>query len=192
MNIPEKSEHKALTYKTHIRGQDVLLVKPQTYMNLSGESVQSLLAYYKVPLENLLVIHDDIDQTFLSIKLQKNSSSGGQNGINSIHERLGTQDYARLKMGVGRPVFKNQSVSDHVLQNFNGLEESFLHSWIDTAILAIENYVEYGYQKAASLTNIKVPPFQELIERELVDTQDLSKNDYTKLIQSLKTKKESK
>jgi PTH1 family peptidyl-tRNA hydrolase len=188
LNLSEKHEHKALTYKAKIKNQDVLLVKPQTYMNLSGESVQPLMAFYKIPLENLLVIHDDIDQTFLSLKLQKNSSSGGQNGVKSVHEKLGTQDYARLKMGVGRPTFSGQSAADHVLQNFNSLEESFIPSWIESTCDAVETFIEKGFHKAASVVNTKIPHMNELIERQLVDPIDLSKNNYTKLVQSLKTK----
>lgn len=189
LSLPEKSEHKALTYKAKIKDKDVLFVKPQTYMNLSGESVQPLMAFYKIPLENLLVIHDDIDQTFLSLKLQKNSSSGGQNGINSIHEKLGTADYARLKMGVGRPTFPGQSAADHVLQNFNGLEESFMPSWIEVSCKSVEAFIEKGFHKAASVVNTKIPHIKELVERQLVDPVDLSKNSYPKLVESLKTKK---
>ena len=80
-----------------------LAAKPQTYMNLSGEAVATLLAFYKIPLHNLLVIQDDVDQEFMKLKFQKNRGAGGHKGIQSVHDCLQTADYARLKLGVGRP-----------------------------------------------------------------------------------------
>lgn len=165
ISTSEKSEQKSLTYKTEIGGLPALLVKPQTYMNLSGEAVRGLMAYYKVPLENLLVIHDDIDQNFLSMKFQKNSSSGGQNGINSIHQQLGTQDYTRLKLGIGRSPFPNQSTADWVLQNFAKTEAEALDSWLNECCRAINIFVTQGYDKAASQFNLKTPPFPSLLEQ---------------------------
>ncbi len=187
--LSEKSEHKSFTYRWKYQDQDVLLVKPQTYMNLSGDAVQPLMAFYKIPLENLLVIHDDIDQNFMSLKMQINSRSGGQNGVNDIHEKLGTQDYARFKLGVGRPQFPEQQVVDHVLQNFNGLEESFIPSWLEACAKGVEAFVEKGFHKAASSINVKIPLISELVEKGFVDPIHLEKNSYTKLLESLKTKK---
>src|SRR5690606_19095841 len=133
----------------------VLFVKPQTFMNLSGEAVRGLMAFYKIPLENLLVIHDDIDQNFLSTKFQQNSSSGGQNGVSSIHQLLGTQSYTRLKLGIGRPFHPKQSVVDWVLQKFVPTEAEALESWLEECCNAINTFVTQGYEKAASLHNLK-------------------------------------
>ena len=80
-----------------------LIAKPQTYMNRSGEATAALLAFYKIPLHNLLVIQDDVDQEFMKLKFQKNRGAGGHKGIQNIHDCLKTADYARLKLGVGRP-----------------------------------------------------------------------------------------
>ncbi|MES2767893.1 MAG: aminoacyl-tRNA hydrolase [Bdellovibrionota bacterium] len=165
ISTTEKSEQKSLTYKTEVGGLPVLLVKPQTFMNLSGEAVRGLMAFYKIPLENLLVLHDDIDQNYMSIKFQQNSSSGGQNGINSIHQLLGTQNYTRMKLGVGRPILPKQSVVDWVLQKFAPTEAEILDSWLDECCNAINTFVTQGYEKAASLHNIKTPPFVELLEK---------------------------
>lgn len=165
ISTTEKSEQKSLTYKTEIGGLPVLLVKPQTFMNLSGEAVRGLMAFYKIPLENILVLHDDIDQNFLSIKFQQNSSSGGQNGINSIHECLGTQNYTRMKLGVGRPILPKQKVVDWVLQKFAPTEAEILDSYLDECCNAINTFVTQGYEKAASLHNVKTPPFVELLEK---------------------------
>lgn len=165
ISTTEKSEQKSLTYKTDVGGLPVLLVKPQTFMNLSGEAVRGLMAFYKIPLEKILVLHDDIDQNYLSIKFQQNSSSGGQNGINSIHECLGTQNYTRMKLGVGRPILPKQKVVDWVLQKFAPTEAEILDSYLDECCNAINTFVTQGYEKAASLHNVKTPPFVELLER---------------------------
>lgn len=175
--ITLKEEQKSITCKTEIGGLPVLLVKPQTFMNLSGEAVRGLLAFYKIPLDKLLVLHDDIDQNYLSIKFQQNSSSGGQNGINSIHQLLGTQNYTRLKLGVGRSPFPKQSVVDWVLQKFAPTEAEILDSWLEECCNAINTFVTQGYEKAASLHNMKTPPFPELLEMgpDLSSYQNLKK-----------------
>lgn len=83
-----------------LKRKDILLVKPQTFMNLSGQAVQQVMSFYKVSLEDLIVIHDDKDLDFGMIRFQKNRGHGGHNGIRDIHQALGSQDYCRLKMGV--------------------------------------------------------------------------------------------
>lgn len=80
--------------------EEIILAKPQTFMNLSGEAVQPIMAYYKIPLENILIIHDEADFPFKGIKFQKSRGDGGHNGIRSIHEKIG-MDYARLRLGAG-------------------------------------------------------------------------------------------
>src|SRR5690606_37915968 len=109
------------------------------------------------------------DQNFLSTKFQQNSSSGGQNGVSSIHQLLGTQSYTRLKLGIGRPFHPKQSVVDWVLQKFVPTEAEALESWLEECCNAINTFVTQGYQKAASLHNLKAPPFPELLEKG-VDT----------------------
>jgi len=184
----EKSEHKSLTYRLRIGDHDVLAVKPQTFMNLSGEAVQPLMAYYKIPLENILVIHDDKDQNFLSVKFQQNSSSGGQNGINSIHATLGTQNYTRLKLGIGQPTLPNQSTADYVLQKFTLLEASVMSNWLDYTTDAIKSFVNVGYEKSASRFNLKMPKLSELIEKQLVNDKELDKNDFFEILKKIKGK----
>ncbi|MCL2101449.1 MAG: aminoacyl-tRNA hydrolase [Fibromonadales bacterium] len=95
-----KSECRAVTQKTHIAGKDVLLAKPQTYMNLSGESVQALMAFYKVKPENLLVFSDDVNLACGKMRIRPNGSAGGQNGLKSIIEHIG-QNFARVRIGAG-------------------------------------------------------------------------------------------
>lgn len=112
---------KGAVSKGRIQGEDVVLLMPQTFMNLSGESVQPALAFYKVPPANLLVVHDEIDIPLGEIKYKKGGGDAGHNGLKSITKQLGTPEYARLRMGVGRPVHTGQ-VADYVLGTFTSVE----------------------------------------------------------------------
>jgi len=147
-------EHGALTLKiqkeNHAR---IILAKPQTFMNLSGDSVQPLLAYYRVPLTQLLVIHDDLDIPFKTLKIVTNRGHGGQNGVRSIHERLGTTNYSRLKCGIGRPPHPDWSVSDWVLSNWGSDETIALTDWLNEIEKAISFWMELGIEKAANFIN---------------------------------------
>lgn len=107
-NSKFQKKYKSQIQKTKIEGTPVLLAKPQTFMNLSGQAVREILNFYKIPLEDLLVIHDDKDQVFGKIKFQKSRGDGGHNGIKNIHQELQSPDYCRLKMGVA-PVSKNKT-----------------------------------------------------------------------------------
>ncbi|RME16429.1 MAG: aminoacyl-tRNA hydrolase [Bdellovibrio sp.] len=145
------SEKKALVSKVLFQGHKILLVKPQTFMNLSGESVQALVHYYKIKLDHLLVVHDDLDLPFGQIKFLKNRGPGGQNGVKSIHSQLGTKDYYRLKMGIGRP--QKGDVASYVLQNFSKEEQKLLPSFLELGIEAILCFIKEGASKAFSLYN---------------------------------------
>lgn len=149
----EKQEKKALTYKIKVGSEDCLLVKPQTYMNLSGESVVGLMNYYKIPAEKLLVLHDDIDLAFTQMKLQVNRGHGGQNGIRNIHQLLGHNKYMRLKLGVGRPSHPGMDVSSWVLGKFKNDEQNDLDEFVDKACDAIESFILDGPKKSMELYN---------------------------------------
>lgn len=95
-----QNKHKSLIQKIKISDELVILAKPQTYMNLSGEAVREIMAFYKIDVEDLLVVQDDKDQNFLSIKFQQDRGYGGHNGIKSIHQQLKTETYTRLKLGI--------------------------------------------------------------------------------------------
>lgn len=146
-------QFKSQIAKAKHDGRDVILAKPQTYMNLSGEAVQAITAYYKISLENLLVIHDDIDQPFGQLRFQRNRGAGGHNGIRDIHEKLGTPDYARLKIGVGRPTNPHIPIEDYVLQNFAKEEEGQLSEVIQQAGEATLTFIESGFQRAQNEFN---------------------------------------
>lgn len=145
-----REERKALVTRLKIEDTEVLFAKPQTFMNKSGESVQALMDYYKIPLEKLIVLHDDIDQGFGAIKIHKNRGAGGHNGLKSINELMGTQDYIRLKLGVGRPPNPKMDVAAYVLQAFSQDEQTQLHDYLSVAGDAFESIIFDGLSKAAT------------------------------------------
>ena len=98
--------------------KNFILAKPQTFMNNSGESVSKILSFYKIDIGNLLIIHDDVDLQFGEIKKQLGSSSAGHKGVESVIEKLGSQDFWRIRIGIGRPEDKNIPTDDWVLQDF--------------------------------------------------------------------------
>lgn len=145
-----KEEKQALTTRLKIDEEEVLFVKPQTYMNKSGESVRPLLDYYKISIDKLIVLHDEIDIGFGALKIQRNRGPGGHNGLKSINEVLGTQDYVRLKIGVGRPKDPRMDVAAYVLQNFAPDEQTHLHDFLAYCGDAMESLIFDGYDKAAT------------------------------------------
>jgi PTH1 family peptidyl-tRNA hydrolase len=145
-----KEQFKALITRVKIDDQDVIFAKPQTFMNLSGEAIQPIMDFYKIDLDHLLVVHDELDIGFGAIKLQRNRGPGGHNGLKSINEKLGTQDYTRLKLGVGKPMDSRWEISNWVLSAFSSAETTHLTDFLDTAGDAIESFVLNGYQKTAT------------------------------------------
>jgi len=136
-----------------ILNNDVLLLLPQTYMNLSGEAVKKCIDYYKIPIENILVVVDDVDISFEEFKLKKDSSSGGHNGLKSIENLLKTKSYKRLRIGVGK---SDIDLAKFVLQRFTKDEKSKLKSINDRAIEIIEIFLEKGFDLALNKANIKI------------------------------------
>ncbi len=150
-NDPDyREEHKAFTKKMKLDSQEILIAKPQTFMNRSGESVQSLLNFYKIPQIKMLVIHDDIDQPFGSLRFHKNRGHGGQNGVRNITDLLGTMDYARLKIGVGRPDHPDFDIGDYVLSGFSKDENVSLTKIFEKACDGIECFIDKGFDRAST------------------------------------------
>lgn len=153
-----KKEHKAETCKIQIphggRIYPVLLVKPQTFMNHSGESVQVIANYYNIKNEKILVAHDELDQPFGHLKYQYSRGHGGHNGIRNIHQMLGTKDYARLRIGIDRPSGK-QDVASYVLKPFSKEEQKDLPDFLDLLIDSVLLYLEKGWQSTANEFNNK-------------------------------------
>lgn len=147
-----KTEHKALTATGTIFGKKVILAKPLTFMNLSGESVQPLAHFYKIPVENILIACDDMDIPFGTLRIRKTGSSGGQNGMKSIIERLGTQHINRIRIGIGRPPGK-MNPADWVLSAFKGDDLIASMELLDRAMKAAETWLREGIDKAMNQYN---------------------------------------
>jgi len=136
----QRVEMRALVGKGLLDGERLILAKPQTYMNQSGQAVASLARFYKIPQEQLLVIHDDLDLPFGTLRLRPFGGTGGQRGMESIVEKLGTRSFPRLRVGIGRPPGR-MDPADYVLHNFNPDQQEFLPELLDRAVRAIQRFV---------------------------------------------------
>lgn len=139
----ERSRGKSLLADGLIGGRRVLLAKPQTYMNLSGEAVRALLDFYKIPLEQLLVICDDLDIPPGTLRIRQKGGSGGQKGLKSISEHLGTQEFARMRIGIGRPPGRMDPAA-FVLQDFGADEQILIIETLDRVVKSIMSWLEHG------------------------------------------------
>ncbi len=148
-----KEEHGALCCRLRLGSSSLLLAKPITFMNLSGRSVQELMQFYKISMDYLLVVHDDIDQAFGKMKFHKNRGHGGHNGVRSISESLGSSNYVRLKLGIGRPANPEESVAAFVLNTFTREEEKTLADFLNTAGDGIETFILRGLNDASTKFN---------------------------------------
>lgn len=140
-DIPvNKIKHKALVGEGRIGNNKVLLVKPQTYMNLSGETLIDIYNYYKVDLENIIVIYDDIDLDVGKIRIRKKGSAGTHNGMKSIIKCLGSGDFPRIRVGVSKPE-KGQDLANFVLSRFKKEEEIDLQAGFEKAYKSVESII---------------------------------------------------
>jgi peptidyl-tRNA hydrolase, PTH1 family len=142
----------ALVVATKYQARRIHLAKPQTYMNLSGKSVQGLARFYKVTLENILVAHDDLDLPFGTLRLRPGGGPGGQRGVKSTIEMLGSQDFSRLRLGIGRPPGQMDPAA-YVLQQFSRDERDEIGLVLDRAVEAALAFVTDGIQVAMSRFN---------------------------------------
>ncbi len=149
----DKRQHKARVASGHIGNIRVLLVKPMDYMNRSGASVQLLAAYYKVDLTNLIVIYDDLDLPTGKLRLRPFGGAGGHNGMKSIIQRLGDNQFPRLRVGIDRPPGRMDPAA-YVLQNFSKAEEEIMMQARVRAIRAIERWIETDIDTAMNEFNI--------------------------------------
>jgi peptidyl-tRNA hydrolase, PTH1 family len=142
-----KMQSKAIVTTATYQERKLILAKPQTYMNLSGQSVQGLAHFYKVPLTNLMVLSDDLDIPFGTIRIRAAGGPGGQRGMSSVIEKLGTKEFPRLRIGIGRPPGR-MDPSDYVLQNFSRTEMQTLSEVLDHAEKAVFTFITHGLNKA--------------------------------------------
>jgi PTH1 family peptidyl-tRNA hydrolase len=145
-------ESKALVTKGDFQTQRLVLAKPQTFMNLSGQAVGALVKFYKVPPEQLLIVYDDADLPLGTLRMRPGGGSAGQKGMVSILERLGTQDVPRLRFGIGRPPGR-MPASAYVLQDFSKAELELLPSLLDRSVDAILAFVSQGLEAAMNQFN---------------------------------------
>lgn len=147
-------KHKALIGKGMIGGEKVILVKPQTFMNLSGESVRQVLDFYKLDNDSLIVVYDDISLDVGQLRVRKKGSAGGHNGIKNIIAHLGSQEFDRVRVGVGEKPEKMDLI-DHVLGVFSKDEQAVIREAVKDAALAVEMMVSEGTDKAMNIYNQK-------------------------------------
>lgn len=149
-----KFKHKALVGDGMINGKKVMLIKPQTYMNLSGESVKEVMSFYKVDVENMIVIYDDTSLGLSMIRLREKGSAGGHNGIKSIINHMGSDTFNRVKVGIGEKP-NGWDLADYVLAKFNKDDEPLILSGIDKAAEACEIFISRGMKDAMNKFNAK-------------------------------------
>lgn len=152
-----KVQSKAIVTSTTYEDRRLILAKPQTYMNLSGQSAQGLLNFYKLPVENMLIAHDDLDLPFGTIRMRPGGGPGGQKGVASTIERLGTKGFARLRLGIGRPPGR-MDPSAYVLQDFSRDEMKIISELLDRAADATLEFVVNGLDKAMNKYNGSMEP----------------------------------
>ena len=147
-----KLQSKAIVTDALYNEHKLILAKPQTYMNLSGQSAQGLIHFYKLELSNVLIAHDDLDLPFGAIRMRPTGGPGGQKGLASTIEQLGTKDIPRLRLGIGRPPGKMDPAA-YVLQDFSKDEMKELSSILDRAADAVLTFVTDGLDKAMNKYN---------------------------------------
>ena len=147
-----KMKMNALMTAVRYKGYRIILLKPQTYMNLSGKAVSSFIRFYKLPLENLLVVYDDVDLPFQTLRMRPDGGDAGQKGVRSIIQELGTKDFPRLRVGINRPPGR-MSVSSYVLLNFSDQETEPLPFLLDQAADAILAFIDLGLNQAMTTYN---------------------------------------
>jgi peptidyl-tRNA hydrolase, PTH1 family len=147
-----RMQSKALVGSGTLAGVKVILAKPQTFMNLSGEAATGLINFYKINLNRLLVVHDDLDLPFGTLRMRPDGGSGGQRGLASIIQRLGTQNFPRLRVGIGRPPGQMEA-ADYVLQSYSAQEKKDLELVLDHASQAVQVFVKTNLDQAMNQFN---------------------------------------
>ena len=147
----DQNKFKGLYAKVKYHGEDIILLKPQTYMNLSGESVNAMMNFIKIDKEDLLVIYDDLDMPVGKLRLRKTGSAGGHNGIKNIIAHLNSQDFKRIRVGIDRHKYMN--VADYVLSRFSKVESEAIEQGIENAANAVLDYLDNDFNHAMNYYN---------------------------------------
>ncbi len=149
-----KFKNKALVGDGTIKGKRVLLVKPQTFMNLSGESVREIVNFYKIPQERFVVIFDDTSLPCGSVRIREKGSHGGHNGIRNIIDQMGTDEFNRIKVGIGEKP-NGWDLADYVLAKFSPDDLPLMEQGMDKAVMGVELMLSRGIKDAANRVNQK-------------------------------------
>ena len=156
-HTPWREKQRAEVCSITVAGEKVLLVKPQTFMNVSGESVGPLMRYYKIDPSDVYCIYDDMDLPIGKLRIRPNGSSGGHNGIKSLISHIGTENFPRFRVGIGRPL-PQWTVIDHVLAPFSEESQEKVQKGIKDTVKAVLGTLEVGIDKGMNQFNPKRRP----------------------------------
>ncbi len=148
-----KNKYKALFGEVTVQGKRVLVAKPQTFMNLSGEAVSAIVNFYKIPKSSILIVSDDISLAPGKLRIRTKGSAGGQNGLKNIIEHLSTDEFARIKMGVGDRPSRDSDLANWVLGRMNEEEKKLFDEAKENAVKAIETILRDGVDSAMNRYN---------------------------------------
>ena len=159
-NISFESGRYGSTATVSFKGRKFTLLKPSTYMNLSGKAVRYWMTELKIPVENILVISDDLNIPFGTVRLRKSGSAGGHNGLTNINELLGTQEYARVRMGIGNDFGRGHQI-DYVLGELSDEEKEQMPELCKKVIEGIKAFATIGPDRAMNVLNIRPKQSQD-------------------------------
>lgn len=147
----DKKKFKGLYTETTINNEKVILLEPQTYMNLSGICVRDFVLYFHIDIKDILIIYDDMDLDVGTLRLREKGSAGGHNGIKNIIENLKTSEFKRIRVGISKD--RERNVIDYVLGKFDGEDQKIINEKIDRISCIIDDFVKYDFNKVMSMYN---------------------------------------
>lgn len=162
-----KSKNKGLYAEGRIGTHKVFLCKPQTFMNLSGEAIQPIAAFYKIPLENIFIFHDELDLAAGVIKVKKGGGTAGHNGLKSTSQLMGSDDYYRVRMGIGHPGDRAR-VTAHVLGNFNESDQDWLQPMLKSVTMHAAHLIAKPTDFTAKVMQDLKPQKEKIIKKDLI------------------------
>lgn len=148
-----KNKFDGLFFKCNIDGEDVIFLKPQTFINLSGDSIRKFINYYNIDISDILVVSDDLDLNIGNFKLKSGGSSGGHNGLKDIESKLNTKDFKRLKIGISNN--KNIDTKDYVLGKFSKDEFKYISDLFDSLFKVLDDYFKLSFSNLMNNYNSK-------------------------------------
>lgn len=152
IKMKDNKSFRAFIGEGQAQGHKVVLIKPQTFMNLSGEAVRAFRDFYKADVEQLIVLYDDLDTEFGKLRLRYKGSAGGHNGMKSLIQHLGTEQFKRIRLGISRPPV-GYGVTDYVLSKFARKEREVLDRMLDDACRALHDALEHPFDKVMAKYN---------------------------------------